>query len=385
MVSKKVITRNLKKGIKQPKYAFEALKSRTKSYLTYKFCNGFSAYPETISLYLTYRCNLRCKMCGQWGEEGSSKELSSDILKSELTLDELKSLIDDVASFKPNITLFGGEPFLYKGVIELIKYIKDAKLRCNTVTNGVYIGKYAQELIKLGMDEIIISIHGLSQKHDEVTNIPGTFDKIAKGLQKLERLKTERNKTKPIINITTPITDMNYQELEDIVDYWDNMGVFSVRFHHLIFFSQETYEKHEQRFRKEFCLDSPSWAGFIRESSGIDVEILQKVLDKINQKIYNIDVSFYPELKKDEINKYYSDEEFIPESYPLRCMSPWMEVYIFPDGSVRPCLSMDYIAGNIREESFLKIWNNEQYRQYRIVIKEETFPVCTKCTEFYRF
>lgn len=62
-----------------------------------------------------------------------------------------------------------------------------------------------------------------------------------------------------------------------------------------------------------------------------------------------------------------------------------MEAYIFPDGSVRPCLSMDYIAGNIKEESFLKIWNNKKFRRYREVIKEKVFPACTKCTEFCRF
>lgn len=353
--------------------------------MTYKFCKGRSAYPETVSLYLTYRCNLHCKMCGQWGEKGTLKGLPSDILKSELTLDELKSLIDDVATFKPNITLFGGESFLYKEILELIKYIKDANLRCNNVTNGVLLDKYAEDVVDLNMDEIIISFHGTPKIHDEVTQVSGTFDRATRGLELVKKFKAEKGKHKPIINVTTPITKWNYHILSEIADYWAGMDVNSVSFHHLIFFSRETYNKHYEEFRKVFGIDSLSWAGFVREHSEINVDSLLKEFDKIKNKNYNTDVSFYPDFSDNEIRKYYSDEQFVPQTYPLRCISPWMEAYIFPDGSVRPCLSMDYIAGNIKDKPFTKIWNNKQYRRYRKVIKKKVFPVCTKCTEFYRF
>lgn len=128
------------------------------------------------------------------------------------------------------------------------------------------------------------------------------------------------------------------------------------------------------KIKSLIIIDPVSWAGFVRENSGIDVDFLIKEIDKIKNKVYNTyDVSFYPDLTNNELRKYYSDEQFIPESYPLQCMSPWMEVYIFPDGSVKPCLSMDYVAGNIREESFLKIWNNEKMVCFLFVRNIQSF------------
>lgn len=384
-MSKKVIIRNIKKGLTEPRYAFCAFRSRFKSYLTYRFFNGRSAYPETISLFLTYGCNLRCKMCGQWGDFGASRKLSSDILTSQLTFDELKSLIDDVAFFKPNITLFGGEPFLYKEFLKLIEYIKSVSLRCNAVTNGTLLEKYAEPLVDVGMDEIIISLDGTPEIHDMIRGVPGAFGKIVRGVKRIQDVKEESRKRKPLINVAVVISELNYQNLGEIVALCADMKVSSVCFHHLIFFSKETYEKHNEEFQKAFFITSPSWGGFIREHPGIDTDSLISEIARVKNKRYDTKVYFYPDFTDEEIKRYYSGEQFVPQTYSQRCKSPWMEAYIFPDGSVRPCLSMDYIAGNIKSESFLKVWNNKLYRRYREVIKKKTFPVCAKCTEFYRF
>ncbi|MCP4231653.1 MAG: radical SAM protein, partial [bacterium] len=63
--------------------------------------------PSSVSLELTYRCNLRCVMCNVWRKAG-------DTSREELTTDELKRVIDElyddlgVRAFR----LVGAEPFL---------------------------------------------------------------------------------------------------------------------------------------------------------------------------------------------------------------------------------------------------------------------------------
>ena len=106
MIPRRNLRTAVTKAIRQPRYAARAFWQRARSFLNYRFRDGFSSYPETISLFLTYRCNLRCTMCGQWGIEGSSRKLAPEALKGELA-------IDDVKFYRPNITLFGGEPLLY--------------------------------------------------------------------------------------------------------------------------------------------------------------------------------------------------------------------------------------------------------------------------------
>ena len=76
------------------------------------------------------------------GVAGSSRELPPETLKSELSIDELKSIIDEVKFYGSNITLFGGEPLLYREWAALVRYIKEAGLRCNIITNGMLLEKY---------------------------------------------------------------------------------------------------------------------------------------------------------------------------------------------------------------------------------------------------
>ncbi|MEM7816954.1 MAG: radical SAM protein, partial [Candidatus Aenigmatarchaeota archaeon] len=120
------------KFLKQPSYALRVAKRRFFIKFFYKF--NKTIMPEAITIFLTYRCNLACKMCGQWGDRGVTKK--GGIRNEELPFETLKNFIDQVSFFKPNITLFGGEPLLYKDCINLIKYIKEKGLHCLIITNG---------------------------------------------------------------------------------------------------------------------------------------------------------------------------------------------------------------------------------------------------------
>ena len=62
-------------------------------------------------------------MCGFWGKSGSVRQKDTEFIKEELSLSELKKVIDEVLSFMPNITLFGGEPLLYKDWLDLISKV----------------------------------------------------------------------------------------------------------------------------------------------------------------------------------------------------------------------------------------------------------------------
>src|SRR4030042_4536711 len=112
MLPIKNIKRIIAKASQQPTYALHAARMRILSALSYRFRDGKSALPETISLLLTYRCNLHCRMCGQWGERGSLKSLLSVITRRYLELPLIERLIKEVKTFHPTITLFGGEPLL---------------------------------------------------------------------------------------------------------------------------------------------------------------------------------------------------------------------------------------------------------------------------------
>jgi radical SAM protein with 4Fe4S-binding SPASM domain len=326
-------------------------------------------------------------MCGQWGETGSSKYYTKEILGQKLGISELRMLIDDVSLFKPTITLFGGEPLLHEDWDELVACIKEKGLRCNMITNGTLLDRHAEEVVSSGLDEIILSLDGPEEIHDMIRGKPGTFKKLAQGVEKTQELKLLKGQGRPIFNINSTIFDCNYKNMEEIIGVAVSFGAKNLSFHHLIFLSEHTYNEHCRVFSQLFDTTSFDWAGFVEEQlPNIDVDYLIGEIRRIKGNQYDIPVSFYPNLTDEEVRSYYSSFDFSPVSYPHRCLSPWMVAYVFPDGSVRPCLSLNYSAGNIKEDSFCDIWNNHHYMRFRSIVKQcKAFPVCTRCTEYYRF
>ena len=77
--------------------------------------------------------------CADSGGCGFVTGIAPETLKSELSIDELKSIINEVKFYGPQYHPFGGEPLLYKGVGCIGRYIKEAGLRCNIITNGMLL------------------------------------------------------------------------------------------------------------------------------------------------------------------------------------------------------------------------------------------------------
>ncbi|HIG48543.1 MAG TPA: radical SAM protein, partial [candidate division Zixibacteria bacterium] len=198
MLAYRNLRRTIQKALTQPKYAYQAFQARFKSYRSYRTGDGCSAPPETISLFLTLRCNLRCHMCGQWGDAGTFKDLPGEQLRSGLSLDEIKALVDSVSSHKPTFTLFGGEPTIYKDWVEVVRYIKSKGMRCNMVTNGMQLVKAADEVVKIGMDEIILSLDGEEGVHDKSRGLEGAYERMKKGAQAIHDAKQIHGVKRPV-------------------------------------------------------------------------------------------------------------------------------------------------------------------------------------------
>ena len=387
MISRRNIVRLCRKALADPSYAIRALRQRWRAHCSYRRGDGRSAPPETVSLFLTFRCNLRCRMCGQWGPAGSAKGYSPEMLQSRLARDEIRRLLDDVRPHRPNITLFGGEPMLHPEFATIVEDVKAAGLRCNVITNATLLERSAERLVELGLDEIIFSLDGPREVHDEIRGVPGTFDKAMAGFEKLLAAKRVRRTKRPHVNVTSVVFESGYERLPELIPLAEQLDADSLTVHHLIFYDRATYDRHNEFFEREFGTHCHDWEGFVvDELPAIDPEQVIAIRNDMLAARSRVAVSFYPNLTKSEIRAWYGGFDFEPSSYSGRCESPWMAAYIFPDGGVRPFHSMNFVAGNIRESSFTQIWNNDAYRRYRRAVKQRgRFPICARCTELYRF
>ncbi len=380
----KNISRFVAKFLRQPKYAINVAIKRSQAFFSHYLGQGRSPLPEAITLFLTYKCNLRCKMCGQWGESGVTKARDRDELKEQLSFQALKNLIDSVSFFRPSITLFGGEPLLYPNCTDLVRYIKQKNMHVLMITNAAMLKGRAEELVLAGLDELNVSLDGGRKLHDQIRGMEGLFDNITDGLKELKSYKQEQGVKKPLVNLQCTITKYNYLHLEELVDVAGAIGADSLTFHNLIFLGKDLIEKQKIYDEKLKC-SSSGWNGFVFTPE-IDPEKLFKKMQDILGRKYEFSVDFYPNLSLKGLKEYYNNPSYLPSEYPRRCLSPWVCAYVFPDGDVRPCLNSTYAFGNIKEDNFVNIWNSKKAVDFRKLLKKsKLFPTCVRCTELYRY
>lgn len=380
----KLLTRdNFKKLMRNPAHAVKKGTHKIMTQAAAACLGGYSFSPRNITFFLTYRCNLRCNVCGQWGTNGYVKKHLPAMVQDELEIDRLKSIIDEIAPHNPQITLCGGEVLLYEKWYEFLSHVKAKGLECVLTTNGTMLAENAQKLVEAGLDKVSLSLDGPEHIHNKARRTNDGFSRAVHGIKALNELKRINHKIKPTVEIGCTISDQNYRYLDDVVDIAEALEVSCLIFLHLCFLSDKEFGGQEALFRHLFQTESIHWAGYRYKPGDIDVDFLNEKLEIIKSQHRRMPVIIHPDFDKAEIRDYYANPAFRPVSYENLCLAPWTTVYVFPNGDVSPCSS--FVAGNLRHESLKSIWNNQRFRNFRNELKRRRFfPVCPKCCEFYK-
>ncbi len=348
--------------------------------------SGYSFPPYLIHITPTNLCNLRCKMCGQWGETGNYYNKNSDLLKETMNIEEFERLIDDVSKFSPTIFLTGGEPFYYKDIIRLIKYIKQKNLICWVITNGTLLEKHADDIVKHGVDVLYVSIDGPEQVHNEIRGIHNGYQKIASGMKKIIQTKEKFKKQRPLLCQVFTITDHSFPYMENIDNTTDELGFEMLLIKHPYFNNTRTGKNYEAMMKRVFQCQATSWQGWVNDKSSIDTQVVQNSISSLLHKKHKFKLAFFPTIKVSDIPQYYStsQDNFYNGSKSKnkvqRCIAPWTQTMVYPNGEIVFCNdNPDYILGNVKTERFSDIWNNNRSRRFRKFIKKNSLPICSRC------
>lgn len=365
-------------ALREPAYVGRLLKNRLrKTFLfDYRFLKGYSFPPYALSIVPTYRCNLRCKMCNQY--EGDYKKGASQITigEDELSLAQWNTVIADVARWKPHINLFGGEPLLYRDVIELIAAIKSQKLSCSLATNGILLEKYAEPLVQSGIEAVNISIDGPQEINNLIRGTKDAFQRTVRGVQLLQEFKRTYHVSRPRIHLNCVITEWNYARLTEVVELASTLKLDALNFQHLMFSSLELNQANERFFERTFDYNPKLLDSFpVLSTETIDTTKLAAVLETIEQT-NSLPIRFLPHISIQDLSCYYKRLDYQFENNI--CVAPWIRVTISPRGYVTPCIG--YAVGNVKEQPFTKIWNSQRYRTFRSTLRKRgLFPGCVRC------
>jgi len=137
--------------------------------------DSFNRKIDYLRLSVTDRCNLRCTYC--MPSEGIRLIERKEILTFEEIL-KAAGILSELGIRKIRIT--GGEPLVRDGIIDLIKQIKKIEniTDVSITTNGILLDKYLDELHKIPVSGINISLDTLDrQKYKEITR-GGEIDSV---------------------------------------------------------------------------------------------------------------------------------------------------------------------------------------------------------------
>lgn len=356
-----------------------ALRKRLTAKLDYARADGRSKPMRQINLKITNACNLRCATCAQWGPSGYMIGQPTSVVRETVPLPVYQRMVEEIAPIRPWIYIWGGEPFLYPGLVPLLRTMKEKGLIGSVVTNGFFLSQHAEELVEIGWDSLALSLDGTRELHDEIRGIPGTFDRLMEAVANIQEIKRRRGKSKPHITLVTTVSGKNAGHLDEIFDVGERAGADLMLLYYAWFTTEEIGRRHEAVMEKRFGIRPTAWKGYLWNFQEIDPQAVLESIRRIRSKKYKFPYLLIPNLRDAEIPAYYREPENL-FGYD-RCIYPWIVTEIMPNGDVATCRDFpDVVVGNIQRESILTIFNNEKYRTFRKVLKEEgLFPICGRC------
>jgi Fe-coproporphyrin III synthase len=188
----------------------------------------FSADKKPVVVWnVTRRCNLRCVHCYSQSEDRG--------YSGELSLDEGKSLIDDLAGFGSPVILFsGGEPLIRPDILDLIRYATQQGRRAVLSTNGTLITPtVAKKLKDIGLSYVGISLDGLQETHDAFRGFPGTFARVMAAIKNCQDVGLK-------VGLRFTINKRNFKDISGIFDLVEEKRIPRICFYHLVYAGRGT-------------------------------------------------------------------------------------------------------------------------------------------------
>lgn len=163
--------------------------------------------PLSLTLALTFDCNLKCSFCAV---EGGTAQ------PDEMTLDDIAPVLEQTKRLKPSpFYLSGGEPLLRKEmVLHILEEICPVDgISVSIFTNGTLITKdYAQQLHDAGLQMIRVSVDAHTEELGDRIRGKGAFKKTVQGIKHLKDVGIH-------VDAVSLISQTNYCYLKEIKEF----------------------------------------------------------------------------------------------------------------------------------------------------------------------
>lgn len=297
----------------------------------------FSA-PLMVVWNFTQACNLRCKHCYQNAQTP---------LPDELTLEEQLDIVDQMAYHDVAMLAFsGGEPLMAKNFWPVAKHAAKYGIHIIVATNGTLITpEVARKMVGHGVKYVEISLDSVhSEKHNAFRGA-NAWERTVAGIKNAVAQEELR------VGVAPTITRMNYDELEDIIQFCKDLGVNALNVFNFIPTGRAkgitdldlTPEMREEMLRvlwREMALGELS---------------IMSTTPQLGRTCVTLSVGEGP-IATGHAGSGNGEKARVLAKYIGGCGAGRCYTAIQPNGLVTPCVFMPIVIGDLRREKFIDIW-----------------------------
>ncbi len=340
--------------------------------------------PYILGFKLTNRCNLRCKTCYEWNEQGYHHNMTDEMKNQELDIELFDKVMRETSSVKSNVYLWGGEPLFYHDFTKL-SYIMERENRISAMcTNGILIEPHLDDILRFDHNlELLIAVDGFEEENDDIRG-KGNFQKVTSNIKSLMELR-RKGEFEGKVSIHCVLSGNMVGKMYEFLEYMEELGVDSVIVCYPWYISEKTSERMDDYYKEHYgiCKNSvSSWHAFKFKFPEEQYETLFETKKKIYSRVWKNQVKFQPNLEEEQVVPFLSDCCVEENNYCCYSVADRME--ILPDGMVTTCKHFpEFVVGDLKKQSVAEIWKSEKYNKVRKQIQTGNMPVCTKCNNLY--
>lgn len=297
---------------------------------------------SNIQFEVSSRCNERCIHCYI---PNAKKNKGFD-----MPTEKVKNIIDQLAEMGGlRVTLSGGEAFMHKDLIEIIKYARKKDMMVTILSNLIALkDEQIQQLRDLNISLIQVSLYSMdSEVHDMITTVKGSFSKSKEAIEKLVAADIP-------VQISCPIMKANKNGYGQVLDYAASLKIKA----QTDYIMMAQADLNTSNLANRLSLEETEV--LLRDIIEHDIQYREKTLNQspISTKMIDMD--------------RYLKQPVCGVGYDNCCITA--------NGDVYPCAGwQDYVLGNIYKQSLKEIWENSERIKELRKITQASFPQCIEC------
>jgi len=295
--------------------------------------------PFMVVWNFTNMCNLRCLHCYQKADRP---------LPSELSLKEKLRIVEEFDDFGiAAIALSGGEPTIHPDYLAIVKAAARRGMYVATATNGWRFADLDElkKAVDVGLRYVEVSIDSAyMNRHDRFRGVDGSWIKAVKALENAVKIGLSHA-------MAVTITKYNINEVDDILDLAESIGVKRV-----VFFNFIPVGRGEDIFNID--LDPVEREYFMRH--------IYREMKRRKIEIYTTAPEYGRVVMQMSRGREAAPTHFVAKGDVVTtaiaefiggCGAGRIYVALQPDGVITPCVFMPINIDNIRYTSFRDIWD----------------------------